>query len=433
MKNKFLTHQAGFSALLISILVLMIVFIISTSIIFLVRNEQKISSNILKSSQAYYTAEAGVEDALLRLVKKMNWSSPYPLNITGAVATIEISDIVGGSRTISSQGALEDRIRKVQIVYQITAAEISFYYGVQVGNLGLQMNGNAIVHGNIFSNGPITGDSNTKIYGDAVSAGPSGSISNMKIDSLEGGGSVWAKDLTDCLIDSDAHYTNISNCSVGGTHYTPEDPLATATMPITEDKINDWKDDTTVGGTILGYSLDGNNEDSLGPIKVDGDMSIDSNAILTVTGTIWVTGNLDLNSNVILQLDSSYGPFSGVIVVDGQISVDSNVTLCGSEGYKEDKECNLSIGSYLMLLSTNNSTNPGNPAIEVTSNTETAILYTSNGLIRLSSNAALREATGYGIYMDSNAEVTYETGLADVLFSSGPGGSWEVVSWQEVE
>jgi hypothetical protein len=303
-----------------------------------------------------------------------------------------------------------------------------------VGDLGLQMTGNAVVYGNIFSNGTITGASNTKIYGDAISAGTNGMISTIKIKSFEGkGGSAWATNLENCTIDRDAHYTNISGCSVGGSPYTPEEGPAPQVMPITQDKITTWKNKAASGGTIAGYSLGGNNKGSLGPIKVDGNMTLDSNAQLTITGIIWVTGNLSLNSNVIIQLSSGYGSFSGVIVVDGQISIDSNVVFCGSEGYKSGGKCNPSVGSYIMLISTNNSADPDNPAIYATSNTKTAILYASDGIIKLGSNAKLREATGYGIYMSSNAEVTYETGLADIHFSSGPGGTWEVASWKEIE
>jgi len=163
-------------------------------------------------------------------------------------------------------------------------------------------------------------------------------------------------------------------------------------------------------------------------------MTISSNAKLTITGTIWVTGNLSLDSNVKIQLAPGYGSFSGVIVVDGQISVDSNVVLCGSEGFKLNKqECNTSVGSYLMLLSTKSSSDPSNPAIYSTSNTKTAILYASDGFVKLSSNAKIREVIGYGIKMESNADVRYEVGLADAKFTSGPGGSWEVTSWIEVE
>ena len=402
----------------------------------LVAYRQKIATNAVKSTQSYYTAESGVEDALLRLNNSPQMSSlNYNLTVNGATASVAIPNIIGGSRTITSQGNVNDIIRNLQVVYSISSQEISFHYGIQVGDFGLQMKGNAVVHGNILSNGPITGEPNTKIYGDAISAGGSGSITNSKIKSTEGGGNAWAATIdggSGCVIDGNAHYITSINCgTVGGLTIHDDTPVAPQSMPISATQITRWKDDAADGGTTASYSLGGNNEGSLGPKKVEGNMTIDSGAKLTVTGTIWVTGDLNLHSNTVLQLGPGYGSQSGVIVVDGKIFIDSNVTLCGSEGYESAQRCNPSVGSYLMLLSTKSSADPNNPAIDARSNTKTAILYAANGFITLSSNAKLREATGYGIYMDSNAEVTYEVGLGDTHFSSGPGGSWEVKSWEE--
>lgn len=429
LKFKIRNFKNGFAAFYVAILVMIIMAVITLSLLFLVSNQQRILNNSLISYKSFSLAESGIEDALVRLVKGMNYSSSYILSLGNNISNVQISDIIGGARTITSTGNVNDRIRKVRVVYKISTQDVSFYYGIQVGDLGLQMDGNAVVNGNIFSNGSISGASNAKIYGDAISAGPTGNINTMKQIS----GSVWATNLQNCKIDGDAHYTNISGCTVGGSHFTPEEGPPPQNMPITQDKIESWQDEAEAGGTIAGYSLGGNNTDSLGPKKVEGDMTLSSNAKLTITGTIWVTGNLSLNSNVVIVLDPAYSSFSGVIVVDGQISLDSNVVFCGSEGYKGGGQCYSSVGSYIMLLSTNNSIDHNNPAIYATSNTQTAILYTSEGIIKLSSNAKLREATGYGIYMSSNAEVTYETGLADVRFSSGPGGGWRVASWKEIE
>ncbi|OGZ33994.1 MAG: hypothetical protein A2Y98_00830 [Candidatus Portnoybacteria bacterium RBG_19FT_COMBO_36_7] len=431
LKKADLKPNRGFAALLATLIILSVVIVIIAALSLTTLFSQKIEKNYIDSTQAYFSAEGGIEDSLYRIIKGKNYIATNLLNVGSSTATINISG-TNRQKTVLVSGENENHFRSLEAKLIITTTDISFYYGIQVGDLGLKMDGNAVVHGNIFSNGPITGASNTKIYGDAISAGDSGSIGSMKIKDDEGGGNAWAKNLEDCTIDGDAHYSTIAGCSVGGSIYTPEDPVSPEDMPIKDETINDWKNDAAAGGTIPGYFLGGNSQDSLGPIKVDGDMILDSNAILTITGTIWVIGNLSLNSNVIVQLDSNYGPDSGVIIVDGEIIVDSNITLCGSGGYKKVGECNPSVGSYLMLLSTKNAPDPNSPAIAASSNTETAILYANAGFIKLTSNANLKEATGYGIYMDSNAEVNYEIGLANASFSSGPGASWVVNSWQEV-
>lgn len=432
MENIKIKKESGFVVLAISLLILVVILTTILATSFLLIADYRACVNLTQSNQAYYAAEAGIEDALLRLFQGMSYSSAYDFDVGGAFASVSFSEVIAGSGTVTVSANAAERIRTLRAVYQTSVQEASFFYGVQAGDLGFRMDGNAVIYGNVFSNGTIIGASNTKIYGDAISAGPEGLIKNMTIKSTEGGGNAWAYRLEDCAIDGDAHYTAMSNCAVGGIHYAPEDCVEKETMPIGIEQINQWKVQAEAGGAIADYSLGGNDSASLGPIKINGNMNIDSNAILTITGTVWVTGDLNLSSNVIVRLDSSYGSASGVIVVDGKISIDSNVTLCGSEGYKKRGQCNPSIGSYLMLLSTKASADPGNPSIYATSNTKTAVLYAANGFIRLGSNANLKEATGYGIYMDSNAVVTYETGLADMRFSSGPGGTWEVVDWEEI-
>lgn len=426
--------QKGVAAIFITILILTIVLNLAVSIATLAYGQRKIDKYVSLSSQVYFAAEAGIEDILLRLVENKTFQSSYQFDVDSSATDVSVSNIIGGSRTITSIGSNSNLDRKVEVVYQVSSIDVSFRYGVQAGDLGIQMDSNSNIHGNVFSNGPITGTVNNKIHGDVVSAGASGRIEAINIVSDEGGGSAWARDLEDCNIAEDAHYTNMINCTVGGSHYTPEDGGDLREMPLTDAQITDWTEDAKDGGTYPGgdYTLAGG-EDTLGPIKVDGNMTLNSNSILTVAGTIWVTGDLELNSNAILKLDPSFGSFSGVIVVDGHIFLDSNILICGSEGEGIGLQCNPSVGSYLMLLSTNSSVDPLDPAIEAKSNTQTGILYAANGIIKLTSNAWLREATGYGIYMDSNAELIYEIGLADAKFTSGPGGSWEVFSWKEVE
>jgi len=244
-------NQKGFVVFFITILVLVAVFGIALSISLLTLGQQKIINNIIKSTQVYFIAEAGIEDALLRLNNNPSMAAlSYNLNVGTGSTNVVISDSIGGSRTITSLGDTSNRKRKVQVIYAIDSNDVSFHYGIQVGDLGLEMNGNAVVHGNVFSNGLIVGDSNTKIYGDAISAGPSGEIKSLKIKSDEGGGNAWATTLENSTIDGDAHYVDIINCSVGGNHFTPEQGPDPQNMPISNDDIIEWKNQAVDGRTI---------------------------------------------------------------------------------------------------------------------------------------------------------------------------------------
>ena len=69
MPLKFINKDAGFAAFFITVVILAIMLGIAFSITTLALGGQRNSANIVKSAQSYYVAEAGIEDALLRLKK----------------------------------------------------------------------------------------------------------------------------------------------------------------------------------------------------------------------------------------------------------------------------------------------------------------------------------------------------------------------------
>ena len=71
-------------------------------------------------------------------------------------------------------------------------------------------------------------------------------------------------------------------------------------------------------------------------------------------------------------------------------------------------------------------------AIEVSGGSGAVIVYAPDGTIRITGGASLKEATGYRIYVSGGSSITYESGLTDNNFSSGPSGSWSINSWKEV-
>lgn len=189
-------------------------------------------------------------------------------------------------------------------------------------------------------------------------------------------------------------------------------------MPISDGVIADWKNAAAAGGTIGSLNVTGSQ--SLGPKKISGSLTVTNNASLTLTGTIWVTGNINFSNNCNIGLAPSYGSLSGVIVADGIIDVSNNCIFSGSG----------TPGSYIMLLSDKNA--PASEVIEVSNNSLGVIYYASKGKIEFSNNAQAKEATAYGIEMENNATISYESGLANVNFSSGPSGGWDINSWTEI-
>lgn len=416
-------NQKGFAALLITVLILALAFIITTSIAVLNFNEQKILQIVVKSSQSYFLAEAGAEDALLRLKKGLSWSSPYVIRLNSGTSTVAISDNIGGSRTITAEGNILGKKRKIQVVYTISTQKISFFYGAQVGDGGMSMGNNAKVEGNVYSNGSVT-SAKGYITGSIVVA-----RNGNRIEGLQITGNAESFSCKDSTIGGILTYVSggsVVNCSASGSVQTKPNEIPAQNLPIPQSQIDAWKQDAQSGGTIAGdYTIPGGTTQNLGPIRITGNLVINNNATLNMRGTIWVVGNIRTNNGTTVKLDSaSYGLNSGVLIADGKITVRPGTTLVGTG----------QTGSYLLLLSTNPELlDMNNPAIDIDNTAQGAIFYTSQGLIVLRNNVEAREITGFKIYLDNNAEVEYESGLENASFSSGPGGSWEVANWKEVE
>lgn len=407
-------HQKGFIALLVAVLILVAMVTISVSMANLIIGQHKISANIIKSSQAYFIAEGGVEDALLRLKKNIQWTNPLPLTIADGFASTTISDIIGGARVIMAEGNVMERIRKVSVVYQISTQGVSFYYGAQVGDGGVIMDDGSTINGNVFSNGPIVAAPNTEI---------TGTVKVAKTGNYIDGATIGRDAFVDICRNSSTSDTltcsTSTNCTASVIETLTEE-IATSTLAISQTQITQWKDEAISGGTTTDYTLVEGQQDYLGPKKIEGDMTLQDQAQLFMTGTIWVTGKITIQNSAQLKLDEvSYGSLSGVIISDGEVILQDAGKAIGTG----------QSGSYLLLISTASD----DSAIIIQNNFEADILFTQNGWITIQDTVAVRELSGYGIHLKNNAEVIYEIGLEDASFSTGPGGSWEVASWREIE
>jgi hypothetical protein len=229
--------------------------------------------------------------------------------------------------------------------------------------------------------------------------------------------------------DANAHTVNSSTiagllyCQVGSSNNkacnrTLPDPVP-QNMPISEGNISQWTSDATAGGTVTctSGSYTPAAGESLGPKKVPCNLVVANN--FTLTGTLWVTGNVTSSNGKIVTLSSALGTLSSVIVVDGTVSLSNNSQFNGTG----------QAGSYIMLLSNSTSAT----AIDVSNNAGAVILNAQKGTVHMNNNSGAKEVTANTIYMDNNATVTYESGLANTQFSSGPAGGYVPQSWKEIE
>jgi hypothetical protein len=406
---------------------------VATSMTAIMINKQKTIRAATKSAQSYYTAEAGIEDALLRITNPeiTNPPSSYTITINGTGAQINIAEN-NGSRTVQSQGNVDNRQRSVEANVRINTEEASFHFGVQATAGGVVMGNGSTINGNIYSNGSILGSNGALISGDAIVAGAGDS--GNKIDNVKIERNAFAPNLSNCTVTGDATYLvggSISKCTVTGSKIVQNNPIENEEMPITQTIIDNWKAEAENGGIIASgdYSPSPGTH-IIGPGIINGNMILGNNQTIILTGTVYVHGYIDIQNGAGISLSSDYGSASGILLADNWIEIKNNGIFGGSG----------QAGSYLMIMSLSacngsSSTNcsSGKAAMEIHNNAEGVIFYAANGLLSLHNGVRLTQATGWKIYLDNNAIVNYELGLESALFSSGPGASYAIDGWKEVE
>ena len=383
---------------------------------FLVANAQKNITNSVKSTRSYYSAEAGIEDALLRL--KRNPSMPaltYYLNVDGVSVNVNIPSTIGVSKNITSEADNKGIMKKIRTVCSIdNTTTTSFYYGVQVGEGGLVMNNGSRVKGNVFSSGNISGSG--IIDNNAIVSGNGKSISGVTVQ----GNAMAYSCLSGATIDGSLTYVTggVHTCTHGVLAEQSEEILAQP-PPIPDSQVDGWKSEATTACASADVTkLTQNNKTvSMGPCKITGNITFGNGLNLTLTGTLYITGNLTLGNTNSIKLNSSYGTLGGVVISDGNIQMGRGNIFAGSG----------QAGSYVLVVSTSTS----DSAIVVGNNSVGAVFYTTAGGITISNNVSVVEATGYKVIMENNSTIEYSSGIVNIYFASGPGGGWKVSSWQD--
>jgi hypothetical protein len=172
---------------------------------------------------------------------------------------------------------------------------------------------------------------------------------------------------------------------------------------------------------------------SLGPIKVPFDLFIKtSNGVVTITGPVWVTGNITTQTGPTIQMSSSLGSQNAAIIADNPSDQlgSSIITLGQSTNFLGSGAPN----SFVFMISQNRSAETGGatPAITMKQGASALVGYASHGEIDLSQSVNLKELTGYKISLSQSASVTYDTGLPNLLFEAGPSGGYNIIDWAEI-
>ncbi len=448
-----------------------------------------------RSKQAHYGSEALAEDVAYRNIAGLNvglFESNTLFDIVSHATTTV--DGVTGLWNIAVSGNDNNVYRTSELIL-IVGSGASFNFGLQTGNGGFHMANNSYVIGNVFSNGPISGQGSAEIKGDVISAGPAGFI-----DDITATGTAWAHTIQDSDIGGDAYgdtisigsgnliggnveaysmdigsgntvggdvvahiiddgtingdatfFSKLNGTVVVGTETTPVVGVApadqaTSSLPVPDTLIETWKQDIIdIGTKIASTSV----ECSTGTYTIDfsttiGFLRVECNLILkktgpstivTLDGPLWVEGDIEFTgSGLEVIADPSIGARSIQIVADNEadrvtssrITVTNAVNFSGSGSPK----------SYILLLSQNNDAeeNAGAEiAIDVNNSANGDVLvYAGHGIIDIANSIALKEVTAYQVVLGQGANVTYESGLVNILFTAGPGGGFTISDWNEI-
>lgn len=403
-------------------------------------------NRLSQAKQSWLVSESLTEDVVYRRVYgTFSIDTVEQLALDGVIAySTTTYDSPSDIYYIDTSAQKGGTLRKSSAEMTIGAGS-SFNYGLQAGNGGISLSNNSDIYGNVYSNGPVVGAGSAEVFGDLVSAGPTGLAKDITAT-----GSIFANTIDRINAGMDAYYniqlgTNGQN-PVAGTRYTPVTNQPIVDLPISTTTIQEWKDAILTYGTTIAstdplcssgtYTID--DPATIGYLKVECNLDIKDQGspatLVTLTGPVWVEGNISFTQGPNIQADSSLGRLSVQMIADNESnrSTSSKIEVRNSTDFAGSGDSR----SYVMLMSMNESASSSGSevAIDVSQSANGDVLvYTAGGLIEIGNNIDLREVTGYQINVSNGSSVTYESGLASLLFTSGPGGAYILNDWQQAD
>jgi len=388
----------------------------------------------IASAQARALAEAGIDQAAYQLNQNPSYTGETDTALPTGTFTVTVTNIdstnkriVAVGRAPSSQNPIATKT--LTATMSLNSSIISFRYGVQAGDGGFKLSNSAQIIGNAFSTGPVIGSGGNYIRGEVISTGASGLVYGIHATS-----SVYAHTIgktgETTTVDKDAYYTTKINTTVTGVSYPNSPDQAPAALPISDEQIGEWETLAAAGGTATceggSYNISSGSV-TIGPVKVPCNLNISGSATVTIGGHVWVAGNIIAQNSAIVKMAASLGAQSVALIADNPSDrlTGSTIKVKNTVSFQNSG----TPGSFVFLISQNNSAENGGDieAFELSNSASALVAYAAHGLIPIANSVSLKEVTAYKITMKNSATVTYDTGLPNTVFQSGPGASWAFV------
>ena len=425
-------REGGQAALILMVLMFFLTLAIVSVGVVPALADKRNARTLLTSMQTAMSADSGLEDVTYRIREGLQYNNTETYSINNSTTVVTITDdLVAGTKDINADGEIRDHYRS-SMTTLAKGAGASFNYGVQAGEGGFHIKNNASIIGNLYSNGPVIGENDNQIVGSAVSAESNGLLQGLTIQ-----GDAFAHTLSDLTVIGDAYFTYIDPAGIVliiGESYPGSSDPEMIEMPISDETIEEWKTAATINTIPCSGTYEIEESTIIGPAHFTCDLLVTGDPTVTLFGMVWVEGNLTIQNNANIVIDSSLGTNSLAIIADnpsdpsgsGLVDLKNNPTFAGTGGG----------ASSVFIVSMNTSAAGGGStnAINLQNNAVgQVILYAPYGLIDIKNNATLRSVTAHTIQMQNNAELIYDEGLASSYFETGPGGSWDISNWHEVQ
>ncbi|MEA3249215.1 MAG: hypothetical protein U9Q03_02560 [Patescibacteria group bacterium] len=437
--NKSSDKEEGF-ALVTTTVIIAILLLSGISLMNYTVTIRKAGKSVQDEFNAVQLAEAGVQKTIFCLNETVgdNCGGTFGADYVGETGVdlgtgTFTTTLIGTStiKTVTSVGTTPGGATKT-VLAEISAEPDSdgaaFGYALQSGAGGAYLENGASVSGTLYANGDITCQTTGAIIdGDAYVSSSGGMIDDCTVNY-----DTHADKVIDSVVGGDAYYdTDISGSTVTGAQYPGSATPDTEELPDID--LAFWHQSAEVGGTITGDYAPAD-ESTLGPKKINGDLIINNNIDVTITGPVWVVGDIITGNGCSFTLDSSFGRYSTAILADdpsdqaniGYIDLTNGTSIYGSGDPK----------SHLMFITTNTSISSTTPALNVANNASGAVFIATAGMLKLANNAGAKSLSAYQLFVSQNATVTYvESALADATFANSPGGVWRLGAggWRQTD